>query len=378
MAQSNYDGKLDQLAIWDTDKGAGDFLAALYNEGEGRIIESNEEDLVLLSLFNENYDDSTGTFTSPTLTGNETYDDPLVTDARGPLEPKARFIPGLAMIDAEGDAFFYLEDALGSVMALADEEEDVVGVYQYDAWGNVLVEPEDDTNPYRWCGTWGYFWDVNAEMYLLGLRWYEPRAGRFITPDPIGFDAEDMNLYRPMRNNPTSDIDIWGLDIKYKGTIWRGPSVVDLNHPHKFQGVDQGVHLHEVGGSRKYFPKTGRFLDTKTKVWSEANPKWRQGFNETCRKNLSAGKLSAMGLLAIIPILVGEVTGENERMVKELTRTLLDFAAAKERSQRGDQIGYGEAMGHAAVAADLGSKLFPVPFIDKIILGILARDLEQK
>jgi RHS repeat-associated protein len=216
MAQSNYDGKLDQLAIWDTDKGAGDFLAALYNEGEGRIIESDEEDLILLALFNENYDDSTGTFTSPSLSGTETYDDPLVTDARGPLEPKMRFIPGLAMIDAEGDVSYYLEDALGSVMALADADENIVGVYQYDAWGNALVEPENDVNPYRWCGAWGYYFDKNTEMYLLGSRWYDAKLGRFITEDVIGFEGGDANLYRYMGNDPINSIDPFGT------WSWRG------------------------------------------------------------------------------------------------------------------------------------------------------------
>jgi RHS repeat-associated protein len=210
MAQSNYDGKLDQLAIWDTDKGAGDFLAALYNEGEGRIIESDEEDLILLALFNENYDDSTGTFSSPTLTGNETYDDPLVTDARGPLEPKARFIPGLAMINAEGDVSYYLEDALGSVMGLADDEEEVVGVYQYDAWGNALVEPENDANPYRWCGVWGYYWESKADLYLLGLRWYSATTGQFVTRDPLGISA-GINPYEFCANNPQNTIDPLGL-----------------------------------------------------------------------------------------------------------------------------------------------------------------------
>jgi RHS repeat-associated protein len=186
-------------------------LSNLYNGGEGRIIESDEEDLILLALFNENYDDSTGTFTSPTLTGTETYDDPLVTDARGPLEPKMRFIPGLAMIKSNGEVLFYLEDALGSVMALANDEEAVTGVYQYDAWGNALVEPEDDTNPYRWCGMWGYYWDANAQMYLLGLRWYDPHAGRFITQDPIGFAGSGINLFAYTANNPLNITDPIGL-----------------------------------------------------------------------------------------------------------------------------------------------------------------------
>jgi RHS repeat-associated protein len=210
-AQSDFEGLLDQLAIWDADKGAGDFLEALYNGGDGRVIANDEEDLVLLAPFNEDYEDKTGNFSSPSLSGTETYDDPLVMDERGPFEPKARFIPGSAMINAEGDVSYYLEDALGSVMALADDEGIVTGVYQYDAWGNALVEPENDANPYRWRGIWGYYWDTNMEIYLLGLRWCDPRIGRFITQDPIGFNGGDANLFRYSQNRPVDWADPSGL-----------------------------------------------------------------------------------------------------------------------------------------------------------------------
>jgi RHS repeat-associated protein len=39
------------------------------------------------------------------------------------------------------------------------------------------------------------------------MRWYDPRAGRFVTRDPIGFSAGDMNQYRPMGNNPVNAAD---------------------------------------------------------------------------------------------------------------------------------------------------------------------------
>jgi len=40
---------------------------------------------------------------------------------------------------------------------------------------------------------------------------YSPTLGRFITTDPIGFQAGDENLYRFVSNNPTNAVDPSGL-----------------------------------------------------------------------------------------------------------------------------------------------------------------------
>ncbi len=40
---------------------------------------------------------------------------------------------------------------------------------------------------------------------------YHPNLGRFIQPDPSGFDAGDTDLYRFVDNNPVNDTDPSGL-----------------------------------------------------------------------------------------------------------------------------------------------------------------------
>ena len=42
-------------------------------------------------------------------------------------------------------------------------------------------------------------------------RWYDPAVGRWLSQDPIGFDAGDGNLYRYVENAPTIEIDPTGL-----------------------------------------------------------------------------------------------------------------------------------------------------------------------
>jgi len=106
-----------------------------------------------------------------------------------------------------------LHDALGSVIAqvsLDEDEPQVVWAAQYDAYGKKLAESSETPNPYRWGGAHGYYADEDVGMYLMGYRWYDSFTGRFISRDPIGFAAGDMNQYRPMGNNPVNAVDPQG------------------------------------------------------------------------------------------------------------------------------------------------------------------------
>lgn len=42
-------------------------------------------------------------------------------------------------------------------------------------------------------------------------RWYDSVGGRWISEDPIGFDAEDANLNRYVLSNPLVNVDPFGL-----------------------------------------------------------------------------------------------------------------------------------------------------------------------
>jgi RHS repeat-associated protein len=42
------------------------------------------------------------------------------------------------------------------------------------------------------------------------VRYYDPKAGRWIVLDPIGFRGQDLNLYRYVRNRPSQYVDPQG------------------------------------------------------------------------------------------------------------------------------------------------------------------------
>jgi len=41
-----------------------------------------------------------------------------------------------------------------------------------------------------------YDYGVNAGFYDCGARCYDPAQGRWLSQDPMGFDAGDTNLFR--------------------------------------------------------------------------------------------------------------------------------------------------------------------------------------
>ncbi len=57
----------------------------------------------------------------------------------------------------------------------------------------------------------GREWDPEIGLYYYRARYYDPKAGRFLSEDPIGFAGGDVNLYSYVWNNPTLFADPFGL-----------------------------------------------------------------------------------------------------------------------------------------------------------------------
>jgi RHS repeat-associated protein len=109
---------------------------------------------------------------------------------------------------------YQLHDAQGDLIAVADENRHIQSSLQVSS-----LIPHPSASPYRWGGAHGYYADEDVGMYLMGLRWYDAFTGRFISRDPIGFAAGDMNPFRPMGNNPVNEVDPLGLDAFAWGTV---------------------------------------------------------------------------------------------------------------------------------------------------------------
>ncbi|MEK7096676.1 MAG: RHS repeat-associated core domain-containing protein [Patescibacteria group bacterium] len=112
--------------------------------------------------------------------------------------------------------FYYLKNAKGDVLGLADEAGNRVVDYTYDAWGNITRNATisatvptnlNALNPRLYAGYW---YDSTLGLYFMKTRMYDSRIGRFLSKDrSIGGagSALDFNPYIYSKNNPIDRID---------------------------------------------------------------------------------------------------------------------------------------------------------------------------
>jgi RHS repeat-associated protein len=78
----------------------------------------------------------------------------------------------------------------------------------YSAFGE-LTNQSDPSVTTQFGYTGREFEPATGLQYNRG-RFYAPFTGKFLSPDPIGFDSGDLNLYRYVGNSPIDEIDPLG------------------------------------------------------------------------------------------------------------------------------------------------------------------------
>jgi len=101
----------------------------------------------------------------------------------------------------DGNAEWFLGDALGSVRQLVDDNGDVVLTRDYTPFGQLLSESGTSTSGYAFTGEQ---WDRDIELLFLRARYYDPAVGRFTSKDPLQIEA---NLYLYAAANPIRFVD---------------------------------------------------------------------------------------------------------------------------------------------------------------------------
>jgi RHS repeat-associated protein len=106
----------------------------------------------------------------------------------------------------DGTALSYLHaDGLGSVIRQTSATGSVTLTRTYDAWGN--MQTGASTGGYAFTGR---EWDLETGLYYYRARYYDPKIGRFISEDPIGFRG-GVNFYPYAQQNPALRSDPSGL-----------------------------------------------------------------------------------------------------------------------------------------------------------------------
>ncbi|KAE9644616.1 RHS repeat-associated core domain-containing protein, partial [Pseudomonas sp. PB106] len=121
----------------------------------------------------------------------------------------------LALLDGKGPKkacpFYYQLDHLGTPLELTDYSGEIVWSAQYDAYGKVaalsLAADEYLNQPLRFQGQ---YFDAESGLHYNRHRYYDPRLGRYLTPDPVKL-AGGLNQYQYVPN-PTGWVDPLGLN----------------------------------------------------------------------------------------------------------------------------------------------------------------------
>ena len=124
---------------------------------------------------------------------------------------------GIAGFEYDGQKYIFRKNLQGDVTGIYDMSGTLVGEYEYDAWGNLLNEPESDVllwGPFRYRG---YYYDASIGLYYLNSRYYDPETGRFLNEDLVSYlDPETLggiNPYAYCLNDPVNNIDPSGHSI---------------------------------------------------------------------------------------------------------------------------------------------------------------------
>ena len=113
----------------------------------------------------------------------------------------------------QGGIYYFINDHLGTPQKIMDQSGAVVWSAVYSPFGNATAQAGGITNNLRFPGQ---YYDNETGLHYNYHRYYDPKAGRYLTPDPIGL-AGGINLFAYVKLNPINAIDPLGLlvDVTY-------------------------------------------------------------------------------------------------------------------------------------------------------------------
>jgi len=158
--------------------------------------------------------DPTGMLSRVTVNGAATdylYDGPDLIAQYSGTTILRRFVHGVGsdepLVWFEGSATnapkFLHADERGSIITVSDGTGNAAGSVKYspDGQSGALASP---------FGYTGQLYISSLDLYYYKARMYSPRTGRFMQPDPSGYDG-GMNLYAYVSGDPINATDPWGL-----------------------------------------------------------------------------------------------------------------------------------------------------------------------
>jgi RHS repeat-associated protein len=173
----------------------------------------------------------------------------LITDGSGNLISNYIYGGGSSpfmRLDASGNAVYYLTDAIGSVIGLADGSGASSGKFLYDAFGNILSligsADIDAGGDFRFQGQW---LESESGLYHFRARDYDPATGLFLSRDRVDIietEPESFNPYQFVYNNPYIYSDPTGMIT----------SISELVSTQKIQDILSSIKTQSYSQAKQY------------------------------------------------------------------------------------------------------------------------------
>ncbi len=156
----------------------------------------------------------------------------------------------IAKIQGE-QVYYYHTDHLGTPQVLTDDTGAIAWKAIYTPFGEAQVLTETVENPFRF---FGQFYDQETGLHYNYFRYYDPKTGRYVTPDPIGLEG-GINLFLYVAANPLRWIDPFAL------VTWpTGDRVVTSPFGPRTSGPHTGLDIRARMGKPVYASDSGTVI----------------------------------------------------------------------------------------------------------------------
>ncbi|WP_284452797.1 RHS repeat domain-containing protein, partial [Parachlamydia acanthamoebae] len=154
-----------------------------------------------------------------------------------------------------------LTNFTGHVQVLLNSKGEPVDIYRYTAFGEeTIFDPSEDakdpTTSWRFCSKRT---DPETDLIYFGRRYYDPQIARWITADPLGYEA-GPNLYAYVNNSPLMNLDLYGLFI-YLGNGDYGPNDFENGFMHGYTHAEG-----QIGPNGEIYPYDLRSIEYKNPI----------------------------------------------------------------------------------------------------------------
>jgi RHS repeat-associated protein len=125
-----------------------------------------------------------------------------------------RYIDEALAMHSTAGSYWYLRDQNMDVAGVTDASGSVVEKYSVGPYGDVkIADGQGNTLAASGVGNTRFFQGLEMVdgLYANRYRWVSPQLGRYVSRDPMGFNAGDVNLFRWVGNTPTNSLDPMGL-----------------------------------------------------------------------------------------------------------------------------------------------------------------------